>query len=102
MPFRETQLGRFGVLCMQYFGAHNDPDIRAAHALANNGMANPLRPSLQVILNTKSLIDINNPPNTWTTRQGIFSKLSQSFSPSTFNAGVHQKLGWSSAWILHA
>ena len=75
MPFRETQLGRFGVLCMQHFVAHNDPDIRAAHALANNGAANPQRRTLQADASNKMLIDINNPTPAWTNWQAVFQQL---------------------------
>src|SRR5262245_55995068 len=53
MPFRDTQLGRFGELCGSHFSTHGDPDMKAAHALAANGAAVPARPSLQAVLGTK-------------------------------------------------
>jgi hypothetical protein len=57
VTFRDTQLGRFGELCRAHFGAHGDPDIRAAHALASNGVCSPARPSLQAVLGTKLLVE---------------------------------------------
>lgn len=50
MVFRDTQLGRFGGLCTQYFGRHGDADIRAAHVLASNGQSGPRRPDLVTVL----------------------------------------------------
>jgi hypothetical protein len=55
VTFRDTQLGRFGNLCTTHFAAHADPDMMAAHALADDGVANPHRPTLQVVLDEKKL-----------------------------------------------
>lgn len=57
MPFRYTQLGRFGELSQNYFHNHADPDLRAAHVLARDGEASPDRPLLQAILSSKGLLD---------------------------------------------
>lgn len=53
MAFHDTQLGRFGELCSAHFGGHGDPDVRAAHVLASNGVGAPARPNLQAVLGTK-------------------------------------------------
>lgn len=55
MTFHDTQLGRFGELCSAHFGSHGDPDVRAAHALASNGVSAPVRPNLQAVFGTKIL-----------------------------------------------
>jgi hypothetical protein len=60
MTFRDTQLGRFGELCTQHFGAHGDPDIRAAHVVASNGQSGPNRPDLNAVLGTKLLLEDND------------------------------------------
>src|SRR5580765_7276798 len=73
MAFRDTQLGRFGDVCTQHFGAHGDPDVRAAHALANNGAANPNRPDLQAVLGTKLLMEAADPR--WQPWNNSFSAL---------------------------
>jgi hypothetical protein len=61
MAFRDTQLGRFGELCSTHLGRHADPDIRAAHAFATNGVCSPARPALQAVLATKLLSEISDP-----------------------------------------
>jgi len=61
MAFRDTQLGRFGELCTAHFGAHGDPDIRAAHALAKNGVSSPARPPLKSVLGSKVLNEDKDP-----------------------------------------
>jgi hypothetical protein len=61
MTFRDTQLGRFGELCTAHFGQHGDPDIRAAHALASNGVSSPARPTLQAVLGSKLLTENADP-----------------------------------------
>ena len=61
MAFQDTQLGRFGELCSAHFGAHGDPDIRAAHALATDGVSSPARPTLQAVLGTKLLNEDGDP-----------------------------------------
>jgi hypothetical protein len=73
MVFRDTQLGRFGVLCTQYFSAHGDPDIRAAHVLASNGVCYPNRPDLPTVLGSKLLIEDADPQ--WRSWNNSFSTL---------------------------
>jgi hypothetical protein len=73
MVFRDTQLGRFGELCSQHFGAHGDPDIRAAHVLASNGVSRPNRPDLQAVLGTKLLIEDTDAQ--WQPWNNFFSNL---------------------------
>lgn len=73
MTFRDTQLGRFGELCHAHFGAHGDPDILAAHALASNGVCNPARPTLQAVLGSKLFAEDTDP--TWQLWMQQFSTL---------------------------
>ena len=61
MPFRETQLGRFGQLCAQHFRFHIDPDLCAANALASDGMAQPPRPDLNAVPVSKLVLNPANP-----------------------------------------
>lgn len=63
MAFLDSQLGRFGELSSAHFGGHGDPDVRAAHALASNGIGAPARPSLAAVYGTKLLSDDADP--TW-------------------------------------
>ena len=73
MPFRDTQLGRFGELCSSHFSTHGDPDMKAAHALAANGAAIPPRPLLQAVLGTKLLLEDTDVD--WQTWMGQLSSL---------------------------
>src|SRR6266550_7513804 len=61
MAFHDTQLGRFGELCTAHFAAHGDPDMRAAHVLAANGVCSPGRPSLDAVLGSKILNEDADP-----------------------------------------
>src|ERR1051325_8892994 len=66
-----------------HFAAHGDPDIKAAHALATDGICQPSRPSLQAILGTKLLNEDNDP---------IWQPWSRQFSLLLAN---YQKMGGS-------
>ena len=61
MPFRDTQLGRYGHLCAQHFRFHVDPDLCAANALASDGMAEPPRPDLNAVLVSKLVLNPADP-----------------------------------------
>jgi hypothetical protein len=61
MTFHDSQLGRFGELCSAHFGGHGDPDVRAAHALASNGVSAPTRPNLGAVYGTKILNEDTDP-----------------------------------------
>jgi hypothetical protein len=73
MAFRDTQFGRFGDLCTAHLGAHGDPDIRAAHALASDGVCSPPRPTLRAVLGSKLLLEDTDP--TWQVWMQHFSPI---------------------------
>jgi hypothetical protein len=61
MTFRDTQLGRFGAFCSSHLGAHVEPDLRAAHALASDGVWPSPRPLLRDVLLDKQLHETTDP-----------------------------------------
>jgi hypothetical protein len=83
MVFRDTQLGRFGALCTTHFGGHTDLDVRAAHALASDGVsspANPARPNVHDVLLSKTLSEDGDA--IWTPWANQFSGLSARYGTS--------------------
>jgi hypothetical protein len=68
VTFHDTQLGRFGELSSAHLSGHGDPDFRAAHALASDGVCMPSRPPLTAVLGSKLLSqDSDSAWKTWST-----------------------------------
>lgn len=82
MAFRYTQLGRFGELSFSHFGAHADPDLKAAHALAVNGVSSsPPRPDLSAVFANKFLADTSDP--LWASWTILFKNLVSKYQAIT-------------------
>src|SRR5437868_5871838 len=70
MTLHSSQLGRFGQLAMSL--ANGEPDRRASHLLASNGILTNPRPTLTEVLDSKGFKDPNG--QAWLDWLVIFQK----------------------------
>jgi hypothetical protein len=85
MPFRETQLGRFGSFGVKLLRlGSSDPDQLSAHLYASNGQTQyaPMasRPTVDQILASKGIWDHASP--TWRSWSNTFDGLKRSYLPT--------------------
>lgn len=91
MPFRTTQLGRYG--CVDDLAkAHARPDFRAAHLLAADGSLSQARPDLHHLLSMKGFYD--DADALWQQYTSEFNKTLKSFGASINLLEVYCSQSW--------